>query len=305
MRGRSGRPTPSAPVRTGPGGVVGHPCFAQGVGADESDYSELVASAKAVPSMDSSPRSTKVSEFGCERGAAIGMSVIQGWRSSMSRWITAQFRSLDRQSDPSSDQISGTLRTGVPHQLEQLVLVVDMAVEGHRGEPELLCDSGHGDGPRPSCRQHERRPRRWPRAIALVWVPADPARVGPTTGRVRAGGQVLRGPAPGLRSDPLTLLTITVYAAYSAVYGIYSSLISVSASHSATIECSTRWIWPSRPGRSSPCSARTGRARRQWCASWPLWCDPIRAPRMWPATIFVRPARGESVDQSHRPVRRG
>ena len=59
------------------------------------------ASGRPVSSMAASPRSTKCIEFGATGGAAIGIWVIHGWRSSMSRWMTAQARSRDRQPSPS------------------------------------------------------------------------------------------------------------------------------------------------------------------------------------------------------------
>ena len=61
----------------------------------------LSASARPVSSMVCSPRSTKCSEFGAAGGAAIGIWVIHGCRSIMSRWMTAQVRSRSRQSVPS------------------------------------------------------------------------------------------------------------------------------------------------------------------------------------------------------------
>jgi hypothetical protein len=66
----------------------------------------LSASGRPVPSIVRSPRSTKCSEFGATGGAAIGIWVIQGWRSSMSRWMTAQVRSRSRQSSPSMTRLS-------------------------------------------------------------------------------------------------------------------------------------------------------------------------------------------------------
>jgi hypothetical protein len=66
----------------------------------------LSASASPVPSMVSRPRSTKCSEFGANGGAAIGIWVIHGCRSSMSRWMTAQVRSRARQPSPSMTRCS-------------------------------------------------------------------------------------------------------------------------------------------------------------------------------------------------------
>src|ERR1700722_2081289 len=64
------------------------------------------ASGRPVSFMVASPRSTKCSEFGATGGAAIGIWVIHGCRSSMSRWITAQDRSRDRQPSPSITRCS-------------------------------------------------------------------------------------------------------------------------------------------------------------------------------------------------------
>ncbi len=59
--------------------------------------------------MASRPRSTKVSELGAIGGAAIGMWVIHGWRSSISRWITAHCRRRDRHPLPVRTMVSAPL----------------------------------------------------------------------------------------------------------------------------------------------------------------------------------------------------
>ena len=66
----------------------------------------LSASARSVSSSVSRPRSTKASELGASGGVAIGISVIQGWRSITSRWTIAQERRLSRQPFPSTTNSS-------------------------------------------------------------------------------------------------------------------------------------------------------------------------------------------------------
>ena len=56
--------------------------------------------------MVASPRSTKASEFGATGGAAIGIWVIHGWRSIMSRCTIAHIRSRARHPSPSNTRVS-------------------------------------------------------------------------------------------------------------------------------------------------------------------------------------------------------
>ena len=105
----------------------------------------LSASSIPVSSRASIPRSTKVSEFGATGGAAIGIWVIQGCRSSMSRCTSCPFPQSLPPRGSSEHQVSSALRARVPHELEKLVFVGDVAVQRHGGEAQLLGHPGHRD----------------------------------------------------------------------------------------------------------------------------------------------------------------
>ena len=147
VHGGIGRPFAggSGVARTALARVVGHPGLAQRVGADQPDDPELVGVGQAGPVHGLKPTLHEVSELGASGGAAIGIWVIQGWRSSMSRWIDRPNPQPGPPAVSLQDQVLRAVRAGVPHELEQLFLAGDVPVQRHRGEPELRRDPGHGD----------------------------------------------------------------------------------------------------------------------------------------------------------------
>ena len=205
----------------------------------------LSASSRPVSSIASSPRSTNVSELGAIGGAAIGIWVIHGCWSIISRWTMAHIRNRVPPAVPGQHEVLGALRAGVPHQLEQFLLAGDVPVQRHRGEPELLGDARHGDRLKalgvgePHRRRHDCVDRQAGLRAALRPAAPPPEQVqarGQRRGRRRWTSHL--GPALSDMAPPssrhltgrprahgggaIRRLTPTVYDAYSPVYDIHS-----------------------------------------------------------------------------------
>ena len=288
------------------GRVVGHPGLAQGVGAEQADDPELVGvrQAGAVESLqaalDEGQRVRGERRRGHRHLGDPRMPVDHARAGPV-----AHHRSRDRQPSPSSTRSLGALRAGVPHQLEQLVLAGDVAVQRHGGEAELLGHAGHRDrlqalgvgraGSAAVDDRVDRQPAPGPAAAALA---PPPQQVEPGRQRRSRLARSLRRSLPALRrllrvgmpsltvTDVLRTHTVQCMSYTVKATGISKSFGGHPVLDHVDLAVDDRLrLRPARPERRGQDHA--------WCASWPPWCAPTRARRRSPATT-CSPTRSAS-----------
>ena len=209
----------------------------------------LSASGRPESSIASSPRSTNVSEFGAMGGAAIGIWVIHGCRSIISRWTVAHVRNRARQPSPVSTRSSAPWALAFHISWRSSSLLATCRYSDMVVNPSCSATRAMETASRPSASASRMaaatiastdRPGfgpRWPRprrpqsrsrpggsggepGIALTRVASHPELPGTLSGHGS-----LRHPAT-LRAAAFrvadTRLTTTVYATYSSVYVIHS-----------------------------------------------------------------------------------
>ncbi len=276
-------------------------------------------SARPVPSSVSRPRSTNTSEFGASGGAASGIWVTHGCRSSISRWTVAHIRSRGRQPSPLSTRPSAPSALAFHMSCSSSSLLATCRYSDMVVKPSSCATRAIDTASRPSASAS--------RMAASAIAPADSPARGPRFPRSRRPQRRSSPGGSGAGSSAWHIAALLPVIVASHRY-IYTSghRIGASPGHltklrtlytlsvcdtqlmplaslrpSATSSFSTASIWPSRPDRSSPSSGRTARARPRWSASSPRWSARTRAPRPWPA-MTCSPTRSASAARSASPA---